>query len=85
LLLGFVNQKAADPIYNICKRKKRKKESITIGGVAKKTRRNGINDGFVRWVSVYAVVPCFSKSIGLCQPTNLLNFFSCGFHSGNSN
>jgi hypothetical protein len=39
--------------------KKRKKKAIATGGVAKKTRRNGINDSLVRLPCVYAVVPCF--------------------------
>jgi len=43
----------------ILKEKREKKKACASGGVAKKTRRNGINDGFVRWGCVYAVVPCF--------------------------
>jgi hypothetical protein len=31
----------------ILKEKREKKKAFTSGGVAKKTRRNGINDGFV--------------------------------------
>jgi hypothetical protein len=54
----------APPIYNPKEKrkkteKKRKKKANSSGGVAKKTRRNGINDGLVRWGCVYAVVPCF--------------------------
>jgi hypothetical protein len=53
----------ASPTYNPKEKrkkpKKRKKKAILSGGVAKKTRRNGINDGAVRWGCVYAVVPCF--------------------------
>ena len=41
--------------------KKKKKASIS-GGGAKKPKGNGINEGFVRWGCVYAVVFLFFYS-----------------------
>jgi hypothetical protein len=41
------------------KTEKKKKKAISSGGVAKKPKGNGINEGFVRWGCVYAVVFLF--------------------------
>lgn len=38
------------------KTEKKKKKATSSGGVAKKPKGNGINDGLVCWVCVYAVV-----------------------------
>lgn len=38
------------------KTEKKKKKATSSGGVAKKPKGNGINESFVWWVCVYAVV-----------------------------